>query len=268
MPPIFLGMRHAIYALLNWGPYHYGPLRLRLPMEWQKELIAYIILTGGFAFYFHLKESRLKALREVELSAKLQEARLQALSAQLDPHFLFNALNTISSVMYESLERTDRLLASLGQMLRDGLEGESALWPLERELSHLDAFLDFALARFGSRLQVRVQVEPGLSGQAVPRFCLQRLAENAIKHNLDRIGQVLFVEIEVKRNGEWLRLMVQDDGVGFKENDLDATNGIGLRNLRETLALGYGGSATLEILDRPEGGAQVILEIPMESSRA
>ena len=265
VPFLFLGMRRALYPLLGWGPYHYGPLALRLPMEWQKLLLAYAIACTGLAFLFQFRDHREKERREAELQVRLREVRLQALSSQLDPHFLFNALNTISSVMYESLDHTDRLLASLGQMLRDGLDGGGALWPLARELAHLEAFLDFTRARFGERMQAALRTGPGLDTTLVPRFCLQRLVENALKHNLDaRAGAVLRIRVEAERTGDRLRMAVLDNGVGFRGSGVE--EGVGLGNLREILALGYGAEGRLELGNGPDGGGRVVIELPMEAS--
>jgi two-component system, LytTR family, sensor kinase len=260
-PTLFISVRYAIHPLLGWGPYHYGPFAYRLPMEWMKQLVGYGVIAGGFAFAAHLREARVQAAREAELRERLQEARLQALSAQLDPHFLFNALNTISSVMYEDLARTDHLLASLGRMLRDGLESDGP-WTLARELAHLEAFLAFATARFGDRIQVRTTVAEGLGAIPVPRYCLQRLVENALKHNRDRIGHALSIDVSTGMEGGALALEVRDDGVGFADpaGALEGS-GLGLRNLRDGLALQYGPGATLEVANPPEGGARVRLRL-------
>lgn len=269
VPAVFLALRHALYPLLGWGAYTYGPLALQLPLEWIKLVIAYSAVTAGTLAWLNARESRLRAAREAELRARLQEARLQALSAQLDPHFLFNALNTVSAVMYEDLARTDTLLAALAQMLRDGLEAGGPVWPLQRELQHLDAFLAFAEARFGDRLRVRKAVAAGLGALPVPRFCLQRLAENALKHNQDAPGRVLHLEIAVDRRDRWLRLAVEDDGAGFAAAG-PAVNGdgVGLRNLGEVLALQYGPAARLEAGNGASGGARVVLWIPQEPAGA
>jgi len=265
VPFLFLGMRYGLYPLLGWGHYHYGPLALRLPMEWQKLLLTYAIICAGMSFLFQFRDRREKERREAELQVRLREVRLQALSSQLDPHFLFNALNTISSVMYESLEHTDHLLASLGQMLRDGLNSGNALWPLARELAHLEAFLDFTQARFGERMRTTLRNEPDLDTTLVPRFCLQRLVENALKHNLDtRTGTILCIEIEAERTGGRLRMAVLDNGVGFRDPVLE--EGIGLGNLREVLALSYGAEGHLELGNRPGGGARVVIELPLGTS--
>lgn len=265
VPALFIPARRALFPLLGLGEYHYGPLATQLPMEWMKLLVGYLVAAGAFAFYGHLREARARALREAELHARLQEARVQALAAQLDPHFLFNALNTVSAVMHEDLRHSDRLLASLGRMLRDGLSGEEP-WTLARELAHLEAYLDFALARFGEGLRVEVQAEPGLGGVAVPRYGLQRLVENALKHNPERQDRPLTVRVAVGMREGRMMLEVADDGVGFLDpaRALEGP-GLGLRNLQEGLALQQGSGARLDILNRPGGGACV--RIWLEAAR-
>jgi len=264
IPALFLLIRHPLYALLGWGPYEYGPLALKLPMEWIKLLVGYAAIAFSTAAWLNFRESQTRARREAELGERLQAARLQALSAQLDPHFLFNALNTVSSLMYEDLPRTDSLLASLAQMLRDGLESGGAAWPLRRELRHLEAFLAFAEARFGDRLGVQWEVPGDLGNPQVPRFCLQRLVENALKHNLEAPERALNLHISVAAEGGWLQLTVEDDGLGFAPSAAAESPGLGLRNLEDVLALLYGGRASLEVTNRPGGGARVALRLPGE----
>jgi signal transduction histidine kinase len=267
VPALFLLVRHPLYALLGWGPYEYGPLALKLPMEWIKLLVAYAAIAFSTAAWLNFRESQTRARVEAELREKLQEARLQALSAQLDPHFLFNALNTVSSLMYEDLARTDSLLASLAHMLRDGLEAGGPTWPLTRELQHLEAFLAFAEARFGDRLQVRRAISGHLGSEEVPRFCLQRLVENALKHNLDAPDRALSLGISVHAEPGWLVLEVQDDGGGFSEPTRALEGGgLGLRNLADMLAIRYAGRASLKVVNLPQGGATVGLRIPVEAA--
>ena len=260
VPPLFLVIRHLAYSVLELGAYNYGRWDLLLPMEWLKVLIWYLIMGGIWTLYVRVQAGRQSQLREAELRGQLQEARLQALSAQLDPHFLFNALNTISSVMYEDLRRTDHLLASLGQMLRDGLATEGP-WDLAREVRHLEAYLDFAVARFGDRLRMELHVKEGLGARPVPRYCLQRLVENALKHNLDQTN-VLQVQVMAYSQGRALVLEVRDDGRGFSDTARSLVGaGTGLRNLRETLALQFGPEATLEVINPREGGARVRMRL-------
>ncbi|MBI4912045.1 MAG: histidine kinase [Acidobacteria bacterium] len=269
VPAFFLAFRHLLHPLFGWGAYDYGPLALKLPMEWLKLLIAYAAVAAGSMAWLNARESLLRSAREAELRERLQEARLQALSAQLDPHFLFNALNTVSSVMYEDLARTDTLLASLAQLLRDSLEAGGATWPLQRELKHLDAFLAFAEARFGERLRIHREIEAGLAPLPVPRFCLQRLVENAVKHNQEDPGRVLEVRIRLHAEPEHLVAEVRDDGGGFPDPAAALEGaGLGLRNLSEMLTLQYQGRGSLEAENLPEGGARVRLRIPLEQAHA
>lgn len=257
-------LRVWIYRLAGWGRYQYGETLPRVAMEGLKDIAAFSIL----ALLFHLLENRkarqARDLAAARLETELREARLQALSAQLDPHFLFNALNTLSALMYEDLPKTDRLITALGHMLRDGLEAEGPTWPLDQELGHLRHYLAFAEARFGDRLEVEQVIAPGLGRLPVPRFALQRLVENALKHNESTAGKVLHVRIDALVEDGAARLSVQDDGVGFLRNN---ANGLGLDNLRRSLVLLHEDEASLAVGDAPGGGALVSLRLPLGDSR-
>lgn len=257
-------LRIWIYRAAGWGAYDYGRAIYRVPMEGLKDVLSF----AGFALLFHFLEvRRVRQARELaaaRLETELREARLQALSAQLDPHFLFNALNTLSALMYEDPPKADRLLASLGQMLRDGLQAEGPTWPLDREWAHLQHYLAFAEARFGDRIQVEQDLEPGLGELAVPRFSMQRLVENALKHNEATPGRTLCIRIEARREGTAALLSVRDDGVGFRSGH---SGGLGLDNLRRSLALLHGNGGWLEAGDGPGGGAQVSLRLPVDVAR-
>lgn len=253
-------LRIWIYRAAGWGAYDYGQVVYRLPMEGFKDVVGFSLLV----LLFHLAESRrLRRERELQaarLESELREARLQVLSAQVDPHFLFNALNTLSALMYEDLPKTDRLITALGQMLRNSLQAGGPTWPLDRELAHLQHYLAFVEARFGDRLQVSQAVDVGLGPLPVPRFALQRLVENAIKHNEDAPGRRLRVWVEARREADRARLSVTDDGVGFITG---APGGVGLENLRRSLALLHGDQGLLETATPAGGGAQVSFRLPV-----
>lgn len=255
-------LRTVVYRLAGWGDYDYGNIAFRAPMEGLKDLIGFAAL----AALFHVVEIRRRRsereLAAARLESELREARLQALSAQLDPHFLFNALNTLSSVMYEDLAKADRLLGDLGLMLRDGLEAGGATWTLDRELAYLDHYLAFVEARFGDRFQVARSIDPCLGSLSVPRFALQRLVENALKHNEGAVGRTVHVTVTAKRAEEMARLSVMDDGVGFGEG---SPGGVGLENLRRSLDLLHDSRARLETGNRPDGGAEVVILLPLEA---
>ncbi|HEU4728778.1 MAG TPA: histidine kinase [Kofleriaceae bacterium] len=262
---LMLGVRVALYPVLGWGAYHYGGTSFRLPMEWHKDLLAYVLITVGYGLITSWREAQRRALREAQIATELRDAQLRALIAQLNPHFLFNALNTISAVMYTDLARTDRLLADLGQMLRAGLAGNAApTWSLAEERCHTEHFLDLMLARFGDRLSVVWKLEDRACGAQVPRFTLQLLVENAIKHNQDARG-LLEIAISARRAGALVELEVADNGRGFGDSPARGP-GTGLATLRRALELCHGAASRLELARAPEGGACVRLSVPAEAA--
>jgi two-component system LytT family sensor kinase len=264
---IMLGSRHVLYPLLGWGAYEYGPLAFRIPMEAQKDLIVYAGVAALWSMVNAWRERQSQALRAAQLESELKEARLQSLTGQIDPHFLFNALNTVSAVMYEDLGRTDRLLSDLGHLLRASLDSTGPTWTLAEERTHAGRYVDLLAARFGERLQVHWDIAPDLDRAHVPRFALQTLVENAVKHNQDRPGP-LEVRIRAGVNGAgagggW-RLEVEDTGRGLAERSPAAGPGVGLAHLARVLVLLYGERARLERGSGPEGGARVTLHLPGE----
>jgi signal transduction histidine kinase len=256
------GARILVYRAAGWGAYDYGTALYRVIMEGGKDIVAFAML----ALFFHLvairHQRQAREMAAARLETELREARLQALSAQLDPHFLFNALNTLSAVMYEDLAKADHLITALGQMLRDGLQAGGPTWTLERELMHLQHYLAIAEARFGDRLKVDQAIAAELQSIPVPRFALQRLVENALKHNEGTPGRVLHVRIEAGREGGSVRLAVSDDGMGFLDG---SSSGVGLDNLRRSLALLHGEEGRLEVDSASGGGAKVCIHLPMEA---
>jgi two-component system LytT family sensor kinase len=266
---IMVNSRHVLYPLLGWGAYEYGPLAFRIPMEAQKDLIVYAGVAALWSMVNAWRERHSQALRAAQLESELKEARLQSLTGQMDPHFLFNALNTVSAVMYEDLDRTDRLLSDLGHLLRASLDSTGPTWTLAEERTHAQRYVELLAARFGERLQVRWDIAPALDGARVPRFALQTLVENAVKHNQDRPGPL---EVRIRadvngaggRDGAGWRLEVEDTGRGLAEQSPAAGPGVGLTHLERILVLLYGERARLERGSGPEGGARVTLHLPGE----
>lgn len=262
---LMLGSRFFAYPALGWGEYEYPLWRVHLAMEVMKDAVAYGLIAVGYGLVRAWRERQALALREVELAGELKEARLQALLGQLNPHFLFNALNTVSSVMYEDLERTDRLLSHLAQVLRAALDGDRPTWSLAEEQAHTDRFFALLKARFGDRLRLTWDVAPELARVPVPRFALQLLLENAVKHNQDRPG-ALEIRLRARRDGGAVLLEAEDTGRGFAEPSPARGAGLGLRHLEQALALLYGGRdggrARLERGAGAEGGARVRVVVP------
>lgn len=262
---LMVGTRHLLYPLLGWGTYDAGELAFRIPMEAQKDLIAYTVTATLWSLFQAWKERQARALREAALEGELRAAQLQALTGQLHPHFLFNALNTVSAVMYEDLARTDRLLSDLGGLLRASLERREATWTLAEERTQAARFVALLSARFGERVTVRWEVAPGLDGAQVPCFALQALVENTVKHNQDRT-EPLEVRIRAREDGAGWRLEVEDTGRGFGTPSPASGPGVGLAHLERILALLHAGRARLERSHGPEGGARVSLWLPREAA--
>jgi two-component system, LytTR family, sensor kinase len=259
---VMLGARYVLYPVLGWGHYAYGDTAFLLPMEWHKDLMLYVVLAVGFRLITSWRDGQRRALRQAQIETELRDAQLRALVGQLNPHFLFNALNTISAVMYTDLARTDRLLADLGQMLRAGLTGDAGpTWSLAEERAHTEHFLAVMVARFGDRLRIRWEVEGAAGALQVPRFTLQLLVENAIKHNQDARGP-LEIAIAAHRRGDRVEIEVADNGRGFGAPGAAGT-GTGLATLRRALELCHGPTTRLELDGAAGGGARVRLWLPV-----
>jgi two-component system, LytTR family, sensor kinase len=261
---LMIGSRFLTYPALGWGAYEYPLWPVHLAMEAMKDAVAYGVIAVGYGLLRAWRDRQALALREAALAGELKEARLQALLGQVNPHFLFNALNTVSSVMYEDLERTDRLLSQLAQVLRAGLEGDRPTWSLTEEKAHTDLFFALLHARFGDRLQLAWDLDPALGAVPVPRFSFQLLLENAVKHNQDRTGP-LEIRLRARRDGDAVRLEAEDTGRGFGQPSPARGAGLGLRHLEQALALLHGGRARLERGAGPEGGARVRVTVPVEA---
>ena len=203
-----------------------------------------------------------------ELQASLTRAQLQALRSQLDPHFLFNALNSISVMALQGERETVvRLIAGLGDVLRMSLDAEGAQEvPLAAELELLERYLELERVRFGDRLTLERHIEPGLGDALVPSLVLQPLVENAIRHGIAPRRGPGRVWVQVRRAARQLELEVRDDGLGFSPEP--SREGIGLTNTRERLRQLYGSRQSVVLGRSPEGGASVTVSIPYHASSA
>jgi signal transduction histidine kinase len=215
-----------------------------------------VAIAHGVAYY---RTGRDRELRASQLEARLAETRLQLLRMQLQPHFLFNTLNTISELVHHDPETADRMISGLSQLLRETLRsGDQPQVSLRRELELLDFYIDIQRTRFGDRLQVTIDAgEDGLAA-AVPSLLLQPLVENSIRHGLARTGSGR-IDIRARRDGSQLRLQVQDDGKGMAGAERE---GIGLGNTRARLETLFGASFTLDVTSVAGGGTLVSVAIP------
>jgi len=230
-------------------------------LDWT--LMTYAAIVGmAYALAFN-RESQGRAVKAAQLETRLAEARLQTLQAELHPHFLFNTLHAISTLVHSKPDADDRMISRLSDLLRLTFDRSGAAGvSLQQELEFLQKYLEIEQLRFQDRLSVRFDIAPETLDAEVPRLILQPLVENAIKHGVSpRTGPGL-IQIAAKRQAETLQLEVQDDGVGLSATARNRLNaGIGLSNTRDRLECLYG---TRHRLDFSEGcnGLAVRIEIP------
>ena len=201
-------------------------------------------------------------VRLEKVEAELVRARLDALSRQLNPHFLFNTLNTVAGLMRSGEDQTAlRVISRLGDVLRQALEdADTAEVALEDELASLEKLLDIERCRFGDRLIVNLDVEPDLLDQPVPRWLFQPLVENAIEHGVEADPDAGIIDVRARREGNELVLEVHDDGPGPTAAPAE---GIGLGNTRSRLRSLHGEHASLTIERKGAGGTLVRVRLPL-----
>ena len=207
------------------------------------------------------------ARRYRERDERLARAELHALKMQLQPHFLFNALNTVTSFVGTDPERAERMIARLSELLRRVLEsGGTQEVALEEELRFLRAYLEIEQARFEDRLNVRWAVDPEAYAARVPHLLLQPLVENAIRHGIAPRAAPATVAISAARHDGELRLEVRDDGVGLR-GAAESAGGVGLANTRARLRQLYGPRHAFEVGDAPGGGVVVRIAVPFRTGQ-
>lgn len=222
--------------------------------------MSWLIVGSAHALLFYQRLQQREKLT-VELEARLAQARLQALSAQLNPHFLFNALNSIAELVHHDAQAADRMLVALGVLLRASLDHADAQEvPLSQELALVDRYVDIEKVRLQERLQVERRIDPALLAISVPHLVLQPLVENAVRHAVDRRDTPGRIRISAARVGDKLILTVEDDGgARAQENG----SGVGLRNTRARLECLYGQRYEFEIGARAQGGTVVRMALPI-----
>jgi two-component system, LytTR family, sensor kinase len=211
-----------------------------------------------------IREAHELALWTADLERRLVEARLQSLRAQLQPHFLFNALNTISAFTESNPQMARRLMAQLGDLLRASLRHTAQpLVTLGEELTFLDDFLAIESARFEGRLQVSVHADDCLLARMVPAFLLQPLVENAIRHGVGTRLSGGRVDVSIVADDPALKIRVRDDGVGLPPQwSFERDAGVGLRNVAARLEHIYGTPDLLKLVPVATGGVEVQIDVP------
>ncbi len=224
-----------------------------------------VVLASHALDYYRLYRTR--ELRASRLEAELAVARLQALRGQLHPHFLFNTLNSIAGLLHVDARAADRMLMNLGDLLRRLLDDDAEV-ALGEELSFLGAYLEIERARMGSRLEVRLDVEPAARDAIVPALLLQPVVENAIRHGIEPLEGGGRVDVVARRSGGALEITVRNDAPAEPSRAPEAGRGIGLSNTRARLEALFPGAHEL-LAQRPaDGGFVVRIRVPFRAAVA
>jgi len=253
------GLRVGLYALVG-APLRHGRWADVLAYEAAKFTLFYALLGGiqfGLRSYKAWVTERLRGEQQARLA---QQAQLAQLTHQLQPHFLFNALNTVSSLIHTDPDLADALLTRLATLLRAATDvSHRAEQPLTDELALLHAYADIMTQRFGDRVKMDWEVDPEAMHCRIPTLGLQPLLENCFRHVVERRRGRTHLTIRTRRRGERLSIEIEDDG---DLQAMQATRGVGLGNLERRLQSLHGTQASLTLHARPGGGLIARVELP------
>jgi len=234
------------------------------PHTWTRVLIVLATLIGVGLPVRIWNTTRIER-KLVEQEKALLQARMDALISQINPHFLFNTLNTISSLIRFDPDMARTVLLKLSNILRRRLKAQVHFSPLQQELAFIDDYLDIEVVRFGrDKLQIRKEIDPETLDMVVPSMILQPLVENALRHGIAPKIEGGALTLRANRSNGRLTVEVIDDGVGISEQRQAAVydSGIGISNVRERLKVVYGQDFSLKIDSRPGKGTSIRFEIP------
>lgn len=262
----------------QWSSAFWNPQAHRLGVQWAglQKLFLYNVVddvTGTFlsiavvahaiSYYRRLQD---RENRAAQLEGQLAKAHLQALKSQLQPHFLFNTMHSISALMLTDVQAADRMITRLGDLLRMNLESAGTqITTLSRELEFVNCYLGIEQIRFEERLTLTFDIAPETLDAQVPVMLLQPLVDNAVKHGISRLPQGGEIRISSCLQGGDLKLEVRDSGPGFDKTG-DRRGGLGLRVTRDRLETLYGANQSIVMASPPEGGMFLLVTIPFRPS--
>ena len=225
-------------------------------------LFVTLVAINELLHYYRMYRER--EVRAARLSSQLAEAQLKVLKMQLDPHFLFNTLHAVSSLIHEDVSAAEKTMSRLTGLLRLSMEsGEEQEVTLEREMAFMEGYLDIQKTRFRDRLHVKVEIEPRTTEALVPNMILQPLVENAVKHGIASRSTPGNIEIRAASRDGILWIEVSDDGPEASGGGkIWTSRGVGISNTRARLQQLYGGAHHFSLLKSEVGGTRVRLEIP------
>jgi two-component system, LytTR family, sensor kinase len=258
----------ALFGLQSWRT-AYDPMTLLAALRgmflWS--WLVYWLIVGAWQAYQYYGRYLSSELRMERLERRFSEARLNALRMQLDPHFLFNALNTISSQVERDPRMARSMIEHLGDLLRLSLQSrDREEIPLAEELAFLDHYLAIQRIRFGDQLKIDLRIDPDVTYAPVPCLFIQPLVENAIRHGISRRSSGGTIIVSARRVEHQLEIRVVDDGIGLPaEWTLETSAGLGLSLTRDRMAGLYpNGTSRLAVRRRADGGTEVEITLPLD----
>ena len=256
-----LTLNRVLLPLPGRGPFDAAEFVLWV-LIWLGYSLAWAGTHLALSYHWEMQDQQRRALAMSQLA---QEARIAALRYQLNPHFLFNTINSISSlVMEERKDEAETMLLNLATFVRSTLTSDpQGTIALRDEIALQRLYLDIEEARFADRLQVEIDVPDSLMKLTVPALILQPLVENAVRHGVSRSEERTTIRLSGARRADRLRLVVENDGQGAP--GAAGTPGLGLRNVRERLHAHYGGSGELIAGPLPGGGFRAELTLPLSA---
>jgi two-component sensor histidine kinase len=263
-----LMLRH--FHLASIGPAGLNPPLGRYLMNWTFQgfgfnMIIFLMIVGAFHAALYYRDLRARQLREADLEARLARAELNVLRMQLQPHFFFNALHTISSLMISDVPTAQRVISALGDLLRSSIDHTAHQEiPLREELAFVARYVDVQKARFRDRLEVHVDVPDTLLDALVPSLVLQPLVENAIRHGIEVHKRGGAICIQACRAGSNIALTVRDDASEAPPTQI--VKGVGLSNVEGRLAQLYGSSQSFRAGRSGDGSFEVALTFPLRTA--
>lgn len=260
--PLAFGIRHGVYALAG-SVYTHAPWAETFVYESLKITVfvgLFTVIRFGILSYHELLEEKLRAEKS---NALLRQAQLQRLTQQMQPHFLFNALNMVSSLMHSDVEKADAILIQLADVLRATLDiSERHEAPLDVELRLVRAYARVMEERYTDRVAIDWQVDDAALACNVPVMSVQPLLENIFKHTVERRRHLTRITISAARDDDGLLLRLDDDSGTLESGEAP---GIGLRNLRERLSVMYGEDASLALVQLEPAGVRAEMRVPCAS---
>jgi len=261
------GLDVAAGFVLPWVPAR-GVSGAGFVFDFYPNTLTYWVLVIAIHAVEYGRRARDRALRASQLEATLAQVQLQVLRMQLQPHFLFNTLNAVTTLMHRDINAAERMLVHLSDLLRltidkIGVQDVS----LREEIEFLESYLEIEATRFQDRLTVAMRVDPSVLDARVPHLILQPLVENSIRHGVEKRSKPGRIEVSASRMNGALELAVTDEGPGLPDGwDPSQATGIGLANVRERLNRLYGADHELELVNRPGGGLLARMSLPFTTT--